>query len=142
MAAVATEQTPGHEPVRRLHRIRVLLVASDRRYLHVAALLLTRRGCDVATAETGRDVVALVDRHRSNVLVVDATNSVTAAARTIAAVAAMPVAPHILAVSDSDGGSTLQSLHLLPKWTGLDRLIDNVESAYHAVPFSVEAVRA
>ena len=96
----------------------------------MARLLLTRAGFVVATAETTRHLEALVVSCRINVVIVDATNSVTGAARTIAALGALASPVKVVAVADDPEQSQLENLRLLPKWTDWDEIVNQVEVAY------------
>lgn len=120
------------EAVPRLHPTRVVVVAADRRFLRLAHLLLTRDGFDVETAETTRNLPELIARCRINVAIIDATNSITNAARTIAALRAVAAHVKVVAVAEHPEESTLQSLRLLPKWGDWQTLVHEVDVAHAA----------
>jgi DNA-binding NtrC family response regulator len=92
--------------------------------------MLERRGCVVAAVGSRDDVVHEIDRHRSNVVVLDVSNSLTSAAPTIAAIAALPARVEVIAVSDQQEQAAFVGLRLLPKWRSLPHLADEVEAAY------------
>src|SRR5205085_6580702 len=79
---------------------RVLLVASDRRFRTVASVLLTRRGYRVTAHERVADLVALAAREGAEVVVVDATPSLTEVARERARLQALRPPVGIVVVSD------------------------------------------
>jgi DNA-binding NtrC family response regulator len=118
--------------VPRLHPIRVLVLGADRRFLGVARLLLTRAGYAVEATESTRNLHDLVIRSRTNVVIIDASNSVTTAARTIAALRAEAAHVKVVAVADHPEASPLENLRLLPKWTDWPELVREVEGAYAA----------
>ena len=63
---------------------RVLVVATDRRFRAVASTLLTQRGCEVSVHPVRDDIRAHAARERIDVVVLDATASLTGAAETAA----------------------------------------------------------
>jgi DNA-binding NtrC family response regulator len=115
--------------VRRLHPVRVLLVSQDRRFLRAAGLLLSRRGYLVEEAEQVAELAQRIERQRTNVVVLDASNSLTIAARAAAAVDALTSRVGIVTVSEYPESTGLQSVDVVPKWEG-HRLVEAVEHAY------------
>jgi hypothetical protein len=118
--------------VPRLHPIRVLVVSRDRRFLRVARVLLMRAGFAVETAESSRNVNELIARCRINVAIIDASGSLTKAARTIGALGALAGHVKAVAVADRPDDSQLENLRLLPKWSHWEDLLSEVELAYAA----------
>ena len=124
--------SPQVAEVPRLHPVRVGVIAADGRFRRVSRLLLARAGFEVETAETARNVFDLIARCRINVAVIDATNSVTAAARTIAALGAVASQVKVVAVAEHPDESSLENLRLLPKWSHWQELVEEIEDAYAA----------
>jgi DNA-binding NtrC family response regulator len=116
--------------VRRLHRIRVLIVGRDRRFLRMASLLLARRGCAVDVTDNPDEVFDRVSSRRTDVVVLDGTDSLRAAARAMAALEAhWPPVP-VVVVYDDAGDGPVSRLHVVPKWGAFDRLVEAVENSY------------
>jgi uncharacterized protein len=108
---------------------RVLLVASDRRFRAVASTLLTQRGYSVVVGDRSQDVAALASREGAQVVVIDATASLTAVAREVARLESLRPRVGVVAVSGEpeDG---LAALPLISKWTSFDALFVAIENAY------------
>lgn len=107
---------------------RVLLVAADRRYRTVTATLLSQRGFAV-TSDCGEDdLLELAVRERADVVVIDATTSLTAAACQAARLDALRPRVGVVAVS-ADSRSGLAALPVLPKWGEFEDLFEAVERA-------------
>lgn len=109
-------------------RTRVLLVAHDRRFRAAASALLAQRGCWVSVHDDAEPVAARATRERAQVVVIDATPSLTAAARTAARLESLRPMVGVVAVSD-DPHEHLAALPLLPKWGSFDALFLAVERA-------------
>jgi len=120
------------EPVPRLHAVRVLVLGPDVRFLRVSRVLLSRYGFRVETSESARDIFEVVERLRINVVVVDASHSLTAAARLTAALAALPSPVRVVVVSDRPSDSAHDNLRPLHKWSAFDQLVQEIETAYAA----------
>ena len=116
--------------VRSLRPLRVLVAARDGRFNRVAGLLLARRGFEVEILRRPSAVLDAVSRTGIDVVIVDASDSVSDTARTAAALEALH--PHITVVvvaddpADADGGA----LGVLPKWTSLESLVANLEAMH------------
>jgi CheY-like chemotaxis protein len=122
--------------VRRLQPLRVLLSGRDRRFLRVTSFLLAQRGYDVQQTSPGK-TIETVERHRSDVVLLETNDSRVMAARKVAALQALPVAPSVLVVFDDDGEEEQdrwQGLSAVTKWTPLEILIDEIEAAARARP--------
>jgi CheY-like chemotaxis protein len=113
-----------------LRPLRVLVAARDARFNRVAGFLLARRGFDVEILHRPSAVLDTVSRTGIDVVIVDASDSVSDAARAVAALEALH--PHITVVvvaddpADADGGA----LRLFPKWTSLEPLVANLEAMH------------
>lgn len=125
MANLETETT-----VQRLHPLRVLVSGRDRRFVRVTSFLLSQRGYDVAQTSP-RKTLETVEQHRSDVVLLETDASRTMAARKIAALQALAVAPSVLVVveGDDDEQERWQGLPAVKKWTPIDTLADLIEDA-------------
>jgi PleD family two-component response regulator len=117
--------------VRPLRPLRVLVAARDARFGRVAGFLVARRGYDVEILRRPSTVLEAIPRVGADVVIVDATDSVSETARMLAALEALH--PHVTAVvvsddpaADSDGGP----FRVLPKWTSLETLVLNLEAMH------------
>jgi hypothetical protein len=122
--------------VRRLQPLRVLLSGRDRRFLRVTSFLLTQRGYDVQQTSP-RGTIETVERHRSDVVLLETNDSRVMAARKVAALQALPVAPSVLVVFDDDyeeEKDRWQGLSAVTKWTPIEILIEEIEAAALARP--------
>jgi hypothetical protein len=116
----------GGVPIVGSSSCRVLVIASDRRFRTLAATLLAQHGYDVAVGGRGEDITQLAVRERADVVVIDATASLTAAAREAARLGSLRPRVGIVAVSDGDGGR-LAALPVLPKWTSFDEVFEAID---------------
>lgn len=116
-------------------RARVLLVARDRRYRAVASTLLTRRGITVLDCHWGEDVTEVALREHIDVVLFDASASLTATARDAARLAALDRAIGIVAVSEA-AQPGLTTLPVLPKWTAFEEMLTAVERACMTGPLN------
>ena len=107
---------------------RVLVVATDRRFRAVTSTLLTQRGCEVSLYPARGDIRAQAARDRVDVVIIDATASLTAAAHTAAQLQSLRPKVGLVAVS-SDPRDRLTTLPVIPKWGSLDALYGAIESA-------------
>jgi len=116
--------------VRSLRPLRVLVAARDARFNRVAGFLLARRGFDVEALLRPSALLDTVARMGADVVIVDASDSASDAARAVAALEALH--PHITVVvvaddpAEADGGA----LRILPKWTSLETLVANLEAMH------------
>jgi DNA-binding NtrC family response regulator len=107
---------------------RVLLVADDRRFRALAATLLSQRGYSVSVGLRGADIAELAVREAADVVVIDASTSLTAAAHEAARLGSLTPPVGIVAVSgDSQAG--LATLPVLPKWSPFEALFGAIERA-------------
>lgn len=107
---------------------RVLLVADDRRFRALAGTLLTRRGYSVAVCARGEDLAQAAVREAADVVVIDASASLTAAARAAARLGALSRPVGIVAVS-ADAHCGLAALPVLPKWSPFEALFAAIDRA-------------
>jgi CheY-like chemotaxis protein len=107
---------------------RVLLAADDRRFRALACTLLSRRGYAVTVCTRGEDLVDAAVRERADVVVIDASASLTAAAREAARLGALKRPVGIVAVS-GDPHTGLAALPVIPKWSPFQALSAAIERA-------------
>jgi DNA-binding NtrC family response regulator len=121
---------PGRtvEPLRPIH---VLVSTPDRPYLAAAMFFLTRRRMVVRPAGSPETLVRTVDSIRPDVVVLDVTDSMAAAARAAGAIEGRHPCTRVLLVTDSVD-ELPASARTLAKWAGLERLGDAVVHAYGA----------
>ena len=109
--------------------IRVLVGASDRRFLRVASFLLGRNGFAVASATRLADVMDAVEHGRTDVVVLDASGPERWPVRAAAALGQNGASVAVLVVADEVEGSP----GALPKWGSFDRLVDAIHRAHALV---------
>jgi CheY-like chemotaxis protein len=116
--------------VLRLHRIRVLLVGTDRRFLRVAGALLASEGHLVNSSERPSDLIELVHQLGTDVAVIDASRSLPEAVRAAASLRALPAPVAAVLVADGDRLAHLGAMELVRKWGSFDELSSRVQEAY------------
>jgi CheY-like chemotaxis protein len=109
-------------------RAHVLLVARDRRFRALASALLTRRGYSVAVGDGKVDVAELAVREGADVVVIDASASLTAAAREAARLGTLRPPVGIVAVG-TEPQQSLSALPVISKWNSFDALYAAIEQA-------------
>jgi len=122
--------------LRRLQPLRVLLSGRDRRFLRVTSFLLAQRGYDVQETSP-RKTLETAERHRADVVLLETNDSRVMAARKVAALQALPVAPSVLVVFDDDYNEEKdrwQGLCAVTKWTPIETLVEEIEAAALARP--------
>jgi CheY-like chemotaxis protein len=119
--------------VRRLHPLRVLVAGRDRRFVRVTSFLLSQRGYDVAQSSP-KKTLETVERHRSDVVLLETSNLRVIVARQVAALQALPVAPSVLVAFDGDDEDSWQGLSTVQKWTPIETLVEQIEAAARARP--------
>jgi CheY-like chemotaxis protein len=107
---------------------RVLLVTSDRRFRALASTLLSQRGYAVIVSRGSEDVSELAERERADVVLLDASPSLTAVARQAARLASLPTPVGVVAVS-GESADSLAALPVLAKWSSFDEVLTAVERA-------------
>lgn len=124
------EQPVDIRNVRPLRPLRVLVAARDGRFNRAAGFLLARRGFDVEVLHRPSALLETVSRTGVDVVIVDASDSVSDTARAVAALEGLH--PHVTTVvvaddpTHGDGGA----LRALPKWTSLETLVANLEAMH------------
>jgi DNA-binding NtrC family response regulator len=116
--------------VRALRRLRVLVAARDRRFLRVAGFLLVRSGFDVESTPRPHDLLELVDRHIPDIVVLDGTDSLAEAARSVAVLEGIHPHVTVVVVSDDDGSARPANLEVFPKWKSFDQLVLQLEAMH------------
>ena len=111
---------------------RILLMADDRRFRALACTLLTRRGYTVSVCVRGADLAEAAVREGAHVVVIDASASLTAAAREAARLGALDPPVAIVAVS-ADEHPGLVALPVIPKWSPFEALFSAIERARAAI---------
>jgi len=119
--------------VHRLHPLRVLVSGRDRRFVRVTSFLLSQRGYDVAQTSP-KKTLETVQRHRSDVVLLETSNVRVIVARQVAALQTLPVAPSVLVVFEGDEKDSWQGLSTVRKWTPIDTLVEQIEAAALARP--------
>jgi DNA-binding NtrC family response regulator len=115
--------------VRPLRPLRVLVAARDARFNRVAGFLLARRGFEVESLRRPSALLETVSRTGVDVVLVDASDSVSETARTVAALDALH--PHLTVVVVGDEPAEADAtLRILPKWTSLESLVANLEAMH------------
>jgi DNA-binding NtrC family response regulator len=109
--------------VRALRRLRVLVAAHDRRFLRVAGFLLARGGFDVESTPRSRDLLQAVDRRPPDIVILDASESLAEAARSVAAIEALHPHVTVLVVSDEGSAASTVNLRVFDKWKSFERLV-------------------
>jgi uncharacterized protein len=107
---------------------RVLLVANDRRFRAVASTLLTQRGYSVAVGDHSQDVTEFAAREGAEVVVIDATASLTSVARDVARLEALRPRVGVVVVS-AEPRDGLIALPLISKWNSFEVLFEAIEQA-------------
>jgi uncharacterized membrane protein (UPF0127 family) len=110
--------------------IRVLLATGDDEFLRLAQFLLTRNGFGVETTKKIANAVDLVWRQRLDVVVLDATESLSEAARTAAAIEALHPQVGVLIVCDDERPKPTTGLPIMEKWEALETLSDDIRRSY------------
>jgi hypothetical protein len=129
-----SEPRPDMGKVRAIHRLRVLVAASDRRFLRMAAFLLARQGFDVVTTSRPGALLPTLESWRADVVILDGTSSLSEAARTVAVVEALYRATTVVIVCEDDHIPAVTNLRVHPKWTAFDGLVVSLESMHLGLP--------
>jgi hypothetical protein len=129
---------PDGGNVRSLRQPRILVAASDRRFERVAGFLLGRKGFRVESTRRPGDLLAVIDRERPDVVILDGSDSLAATARTVAVLEALHGHITVFVVADEGVQPGSESLHVYPKWTSLEQLVSSI----HAMHFGVAPLRA
>lgn len=125
-AARAAAEPPSDAPAKQNGAIRVLVGTGDDRFLRLARFLLTRNEFEVESTKRLPKTVDLVERHHPDVVVIDATDSLADAARTVAAIEALHPHVAVMVVCDGEPPRWTTGLKVTEKWEALDTLTDDV----------------
>jgi uncharacterized protein len=128
----------GAEPrAAETEQLRVLVATSDQRFAKVAAFLLARQGFSAETHQTLDRVVGAVRDGKTDVVLLDATAGVAAAARVTRALGALDspsAAARVVMVAGDETGATTtppsRTMHVLPKWGPFDDLVAAVRASH------------
>jgi hypothetical protein len=113
--------------VQRLRPLRVLVAMRDRRYMRVTSFLLERRGYEVV--QDGSSRIAEAAAHsRADVVVFESDASRGLSARALAALAALPAPPALIAIAEGVD-ERLPGVAAVPKWTPVDDLAREIDAA-------------
>ena len=123
-----TDHAVEDAKLQRLRPLRVLLAGRDRRYLRVTSFLLSQRGYDVVETSSKKTLQA-VERHKSDVILLETNDTRGVAARMVAALETLPTAPSVLVVFEDDEDDRWQGFKAVKKWTPIDELVREIETA-------------
>jgi uncharacterized membrane protein (UPF0127 family) len=110
--------------------IRVLLGSRDDRFLRLARFLLARGDFAVESTKRIPSAVAFVERHGMDFVVLDASDSLSEAARTVAAIEALNPQVGVLLVCDADRPRPTTGLNVVEKWHALETLADEIKLSH------------
>ena len=116
----------GREPEER--RLRVAVATSDARFLRVATFLLERHGFGVDARRNPTELLELVGRHRADVALIDATGSLTSAARVTRAIEGLDPTVGVVVVAERNGAEAPRHLPVIDKWASFDSIIERIEA--------------
>jgi CheY-like chemotaxis protein len=125
---LAGDTGPQTSNVRRLQPLRVLLAGRDRRFMRVTSFLLSRRGYAVSRSSLA-EAVAVADRQRSDVVLVELDGSRVEAGRAIAALQASPASPAVVMLAANGAEKAWTGLLMLDKWTPIETLAAAIDAA-------------
>jgi DNA-binding NtrC family response regulator len=120
--------------VRALRRLRVLVAARDRRFLRVAGFLLARGGFEVESSARPRDLLQVVEPQPPDIVILDASESLAEAARSVAAFEALY--PHVTVIVVSDDGTSTSTVNLrvFDKWKSFEQLVHSLRGMHFGNP--------
>jgi uncharacterized membrane protein (UPF0127 family) len=101
---------------------RVLVGTGDERFLRLARFLLTRNHFEVRSTKRVVRAAELVERHEPDVVVIDASDSLGDAARSVAAIEALYPRVGVLVVCDGEPPRWTTGLKVTEKWAALETL--------------------
>jgi uncharacterized protein len=110
--------------------IRVLLGTRDDRFLRLARFLLSRNDFVVESTKRLPSAVEHVERHGTDVVVLDASDSLSEAAKTVAAIEALNPEVRVLLVCDADRPRPTAGLNVMEKWQALESLPDEIKRSH------------
>jgi uncharacterized protein len=110
--------------------IRVLLATRDDDFTRLAHFLLTRNGFTVETTKKMSQAVDIVGRLWMDVVVLDASESLSEAARTVAAIEALHPQVSVLLVTDDERPKPNAGLKVADKWEAMETLTEDIRRAH------------
>jgi uncharacterized membrane protein (UPF0127 family) len=122
-ATAASRVRPASGEAEAPSSIRVVLGASDRRFLRVASFLLGRSGFAVSTATRFADLMRAVERGDPDIVVLDASPPARWTTRAAVALQSWSDDVGVLLVTDEPASGIP---HMLPKWGSFDRLTEEI----------------
>jgi CheY-like chemotaxis protein len=107
---------------------RVLVVTRDRRFRRVAQFLLVRQGFAVELGRSADAAVQLAERNGADVVLIDGSDSLLAAAQTLRRLNEQDPAVAVVVVSDAEEEPP-QTLPVFPKWGAFESIVKAIEAA-------------
>jgi hypothetical protein len=107
-------------------RTRVLVGTGDDSFLRLARFLLTRNHFEVQSTKRVIRAAELVERHEPDVVVIDASDSIGDAARSVAAIEALYPKVGVLVVCDGEPPRWTTGLKVTEKWAALETLPEDI----------------
>jgi hypothetical protein len=107
-----------------------LVASRDPRFARVSYFLLQRCGFAVETTSKPSRLLDHLQRWRANVVVLDCSDSLAVAARTVAAIQASTPQIGVVLVDESPEPVSAHGLPVLPKWTAFKDLVEAIESVH------------
>src|SRR5204862_129389 len=107
-----------------------LVLRRDEEFLRLAQFLLTRNGFAVESTKKIVNAVELIGRERLDVVVLDASDSMSETARTTAAIEALHPQVGVLLVCDDERPRPATGLAMMEKWEALETLADDIRGSY------------
>ena len=131
-AVITSGTTAGamNGPASPTRPIRVLLATRDDDFTRLAHFLLTRNGFTVETTKKMSQAVDIVGRLWMDVVVLDASESLSETARTVAAIEALHPQVSVLLVSDDERPKPNAALQVADKWEAMETLTDDIRRAH------------
>jgi DNA-binding NtrC family response regulator len=105
-------------------------VSRDDDFMRLAHFLLTRNGFTVETTKKISQAVDLVGRYWLEVVVLDASESLSETARTVAAIEALHPQVSVLLVSDDERPKPNAALKVADKWEAMETLTEDIRRAH------------
>jgi hypothetical protein len=118
------------ENVRPLRPLRVVVASADARFGRVAGFLLARHGFQVERLRRPSNVLDTLSRSGGDVVILDASDSLSETARAIASLEALHPHLTVIVVADEPAEHDHSNLNILPKWTSLETLVLNLEARH------------
>ena len=111
----------------RLSGLRVLVESGDRRFLRLAAFLVSRRGHLVTTVRGTEQTLDTIDVQGADALVVDAGYGLSTAAGLVATVSTLHPSVRVILVLDGVHLEAASGLQVMEKWDAAASLAPAVE---------------